>query len=252
MRKAILLAILPVALAAKREQTSCNESCTKVLQKQQESCPSGSDSSCLCELSDSDYWEPLTDCDCINPDKKLSLKEIKSQICGAPEEPPSSEKQSTSSSSKSSKSSSSSSSSSSSTSTEASSSDDNTPITESAVAAAALQETTTEIAAPVAETTTVPGEAVTETVAGQVETATEVAPVEDVPAEDANTDTVTPSFTELQPVPAQSAPPVILAQPAAGNQTDLSQVTVQAFENGAAARVGIAAGSLFALALNIL
>ena len=246
MRKAILLAILPVALAAKREQTSCNESCTKVLQKQQESCPSGSDSSCLCELSDSDYWEPLTDCDCINPDKKLSLKEIKSQICGAPEEPPSSEKQSTSSSSKSSKSSSSS------TSTEASSSDDITPITESAVAAAALQETTTEIAAPVAETTTVPGEAVTETVAGQVETATEVAPVEDVPAEDANTDTVAPSFTELQPVPAQSAPPVILAQPAAGNQTDLSQVTVQAFENGAAARVGIAAGSLFALALNIL
>lgn len=201
MKTTLLLTILPLALAAKREQTSCNDSCTKVLQKQQESCPSGSDSSCLCGLSDSDYWEPLADCDCINPDKKFSAAEIKSQICSDKQESSSPEATSSSSPAKSS------SSESSAFFTESSSSDETTPITKSAATV----------------------------------------------VDDSNADTTVAPLSDTKPVPAQSAPPVIFAQPDLGNGTDSSQATVQAFENaGAASRVGLAVGTVLVIALSFL
>lgn len=83
MKSGLLLAvILPVAFAVKKDQQSCNSSCVKVLQKQQESCPSGSDADCLCKLSDSDYWEPLADCDCINPDKNFQHQKLRFKYVG--------------------------------------------------------------------------------------------------------------------------------------------------------------------------
>lgn len=238
MKSALLLALLPVAFAVKREQTSCNAACTQVLEKQQQACPTGSDSSCLCGLSDEDYWEPLANCDCINPDNKFSASDIKGQICGV-EVASSSEEKTTSTTS-----SSSSSSSSSSISTESSTTEESS---------------TEEPVAKVAQTETVAGEAETATVtaAGEAATETAVVPPNDTPlaetaatepaaAPEPVTEATTPEILALTP-----DAPLIQAQPSLFNGSDVNQVSVQAFDNGAP-RVGIAVGSLFALALNFI
>ncbi|EMG50236.1 hypothetical protein G210_4732 [Candida maltosa Xu316] len=241
MKSALLLALLPVAFAVKREQTSCNAACTQVLEKQQQACPTGSDSSCLCGLSDEDYWEPLANCDCINPDNKFSASDIKGQICGV-EVASSSEEKTTSTTS------SSSSSSSSSTSTESSTTEESS---------------TEEPVAKVAQTETVAGEAETATVtaAGEAATETAVVPPNDTPlAETAATEPAAAASAAPEPVTEATTPeivaltpaaPLIQAQPSLFNGSDVNQVSVQAFDNGAP-RVGIAVGSLFALALNFI
>ncbi|KAL6454169.1 PGA61 Probable cell wall protein PGA61 [Candida maltosa Xu316] len=224
MKSALLLALLPVAFAVKREQTSCNAACTQVLEKQQQACPTGSDSSCLCGLSDEDYWEPLANCDCINPDNKFSASDIKGQICGV-EVASSSEEKTTSTTS------SSSSSSSSSTSTESSTTEESS---------------TEEPVAKVAQTETVAGEAETATVTAAAETAATEPAAAASAAPEPVTEATTPEIVALTP-----AAPLIQAQPSLFNGSDVNQVSVQAFDNGAP-RVGIAVGSLFALALNFI
>ncbi|KGQ86256.1 hypothetical protein MEU_04864 [Candida albicans P37005] len=223
MKSGLLLAvILPVAFAVKKDQQSCNTSCVKVLQKQQESCPSGSDADCLCKLSDSDYWEPLTDCDCINPDKKLSASEIKVQICGAP----------------------------SSSSTPTSS----TETTSSTEAETTEAETTEQPSSSTSSNTESSKTTILETPSIQKlnaeSTTSVITPLtESAVAAVANTDT----STLIEPQNTEATPEVApLIQPQLNNGSDLAQVSVQAFENGAGRAAVIGSGSLLALLLNFI
>lgn len=223
MKSGLLLAvILPVAFAVKKDQQSCNSSCVKVLQKQQESCPSGSDADCLCKLSDSDYWEPLTDCDCINPDKKLSASEIKVQICGAP----------------------------SSSSTPTSS----TETTSSTEAETTEAETTEQPSSSTSSNTESSKTTILETPSIQKlnaeSTTSVITPLtESAVAAVANTDT----STLIEPQNTEATPEVApLIQPQLNNGSDLAQVSVQAFENGAGRAAVIGFGSLLALLLNFI
>ncbi|CAX41308.1 hypothetical GPI-anchored protein, conserved [Candida dubliniensis CD36] len=218
MKSGLLFAvILPVAFAVKKDQQSCNSSCIKVLQKQQESCPSGSDTNCLCDLSDSDYWEPLADCDCINPDKKFSASELKIQICGG---------------------------------TSSSSSATTTTTSSSTEAETTEQPSSTSSSSSVqsSETTILETPSIQELDAES--TSSLIAPLtESAVAAVANTDTNTliePQNTETTP---QEAP---LIQPQLNNGSDWSQVSVQAFENNAGRTVVIGSGSLLALLLNFI
>lgn len=223
MKSGLLLAvILPVAFAVKKDQQSCNSSCVKVLQKQQESCPSGSDADCLCKLSDSDYWEPLADCDCINPDKKLSASEIKIQICGAPSSSsiPTSSTETTSSTEAETTEAETNEQPSSSTSSNTESS--KTTILETPSIQELNAESTTSVITPLTESAVV---AV------------------------ANTDT----STLIEPQNTEATPEVApLIQPQLNNGSDLAQVSVQAFENGAGRAAVIGSGSLLALLLNFI
>ncbi|KGR09946.1 putative GPI-anchored protein [Candida albicans SC5314] len=223
MKSGLLLAvILPVAFAVKKDQQSCNTSCVKVLQKQQESCPSGSDADCLCKLSDSDYWEPLTDCDCINPDKKLSASEIKVQICGAP-------------------------------------SSSSTP-TSSTETTSSTEAETTE-----AETTEQPSSSTSSNTESSKTTILETPSIQELNAE-STTSVITPltesavaavantdTSTLIEPQNTEATPEVApLIQPQLNNGSDLAQVSVQAFENGAGRAAVIGSGSLLALLLNFI
>lgn len=223
MKSGLLLAvILTVAFAVKKDQQSCNTSCVKVLQKQQESCPSGSDTDCLCKLSDSDYWEPLADCDCINPDKKLSASEIKVQICGAP----------------------------SSSSTPTSS----TETTSSTEAETTEAETTEQPSSSTSSNTESSKTTILETPSIQKlnaeSTTSVITPLtESAVAAVANTDT----STLIEPQNTEATPEVApLIQPQLNNGSDLAQVSVQAFENGAGRAAVIGSGSLLALLLNFI
>lgn len=223
MKSGLLLAvILPVAFAVKKDQQSCNTSCVKVLQKQQESCPSGSDIDCLCKLSDSDYWEPLADCDCINPDKKLSASEIKVQICGAP-------------------------------------SSSSTP-TSSTETTSSTEAETTE-----AETTEQPSSSTSSNTESSKTTILETPSIQELNAE-STTSVITPltesavaavantdTSTLIEPQNTEATPEVApLIQPQLNNGSDLAQVSVQAFENGAGRAAVIGSGSLLALLLNFI
>lgn len=223
MKSGLLLAvILPVAFAVKKDQQSCNTSCVKVLQKQQESCPSGSDADCLCKLSDSDYWEPLADCDCINPDKKLSASEIKIQICGAP---------------------SSSSTPTSSTETTSSTEAETTEAETNEQPSSSTSSNTESSKTTILETPSIQklnAESTTSVITPLTESA--VAAV-------ANTDT----STLIEPQNTEATPEVApLIQPQLNNGSDLAQVSVQAFENGAGRAAVIGSGSLLALLLNFI
>lgn len=223
MKSGLLLAvILPVAFAVKKDQQSCNTSCVKVLQKQQESCPSGSDADCLCKLSDSDYWEPLADCDCINPDKKLSASEIKVQICGAP---------------------SSSSTPTSSTETTSSTEAETTEAETNEQPSSSTSSNTESSKTTILETPSIQklnAESTTSVITPLTESA--VAAV-------ANTDT----STLIEPQNTEATPEVApLIQPQLNNGSDLAQVSVQAFENGAGRAAVIGSGSLLALLLNFI
>ncbi|KAL6454170.1 PGA61 Probable cell wall protein PGA61 [Candida maltosa Xu316] len=60
---------------------NCNMHCKEVDAIAPQLCPDGS-LTCLCQLSDSQYWEHVHDCDCIN-DQNLSIEEIKAQVCNS-------------------------------------------------------------------------------------------------------------------------------------------------------------------------
>ena len=84
MKSGLLLAvILPVAFAVKKTNKVVTPVVSRSYRNNKNHARQGSDTDCLCKLSDSDYWEPLADCDCINPDKNFQHQKLRFKY-GAP------------------------------------------------------------------------------------------------------------------------------------------------------------------------